>query len=68
MKIKINDLLKTKQGKMRCIATSKDTAVLAPYSNKQGGGIKTRFRNMIAVHPTGMDFEFEKVGKLKIAS
>lgn len=66
--IKVNDLLKTKQGNMRCIATSKDTAVLAPYSKKRDGGIKTKFSNMIAVHPAGMGFEFEKTGKLKIAS
>lgn len=63
--IKTNDLLKTSAGKMRCIATSKDTAVLAPYSDKRDGGIKTRFSNMIAVHPKGMGFEFEKIGKFK---
>lgn len=66
MKIKTNDLLKTENGKMRCIATSKDTAVLAPYSDKRGGGIKTKFSNMIAVHPSGMDFEFKKIGTFKI--
>lgn len=64
MKIKTNDLLKTKQGKMRCVASTRDIAVLAPYSDSRDGGMKTSFNKMIAVHPTGMGFEFEKIGKL----
>lgn len=65
--INTNDILKTTGGKFRCIAKSKDTAVLAPFVQHKNGGGKTHYKNMLAVHPKGMGFEFEKIGRLKAA-